>query len=598
MTIMMSLSDVHGERVDERDPGLNAGFDLDCGADLDEREETRHRRKTVVEAVHRDDHDLPKVTLETATPTPLAQFVAREDNNEEEDIDSEEDEMDEGVEEETAMTQEEKTEMYEAVKSGDIDWLEDCLDKPNSDINMIWYKENLLMAAIRNGQQEMAEFLLDNGVDHTFTATVVGLRLTPKGKMLDRYELSCRQMAYDRNMLGIVEIIDIMQGQLFSFIQPTQRTPRYRRPKPPTPSDSEDSGSDGADISSNASISVDEDVDSNIGRRKHKKMKKKKEAKQGSTVKMDGKDSVDLTPHAMGPDGDSVNITSIKCDAEKAEPVKDSIKTELQSDSVQVSIKTMFQSGRKKVKDPFEYFNGLEPGKGLSQDTDSVTSKCRSQPDAHKTQTRQKPRPGSSTESAARLSVVRHLYRRFPSSHRSSLSQEEPLRWRKVSTVGSYIRESRNWHAERFPAVESTDIIEIKPSRPSSAQSQSAFSSRPSSAQSQSALSSVQSSCFLPKSILIKSRTSSLTSEKNLTFAREVPEIQDIATGSARCLEPVTVFKRKLEPNFVNSYRALDFCNIPHLKAHQTSVASSLMPGSRSNKIVNELSTEKQQIHS
>ena len=40
-------------------------------------------------------------------------------------------------------------------------------------LNVLQFGENLLMAAIRANQQEMAEFLLDNGVDPNFEATLV-----------------------------------------------------------------------------------------------------------------------------------------------------------------------------------------------------------------------------------------------------------------------------------------------------------------------------------------------------------------------------------------------------------------------------------------
>ncbi|GFS24751.1 hypothetical protein ElyMa_005165400, partial [Elysia marginata] len=68
--------------------------------------------------------------------------------------------------------------MHECVKSGDIDSLEDCLDLPGADMNMTWFRENLLMTAIRYDQKEMAEFLLDNGVDHTYSTSIVVGQLT------------------------------------------------------------------------------------------------------------------------------------------------------------------------------------------------------------------------------------------------------------------------------------------------------------------------------------------------------------------------------------------------------------------------------------
>lgn len=256
---------------------------------------------------------LPTLTVQAATPLPNPQTPDinnnhNEDNNnnllkspradvvKEEDEEDAEDMSDEDVEEEDVeeeeeepeMTAEEKKDMHECVKSGDIDSLEDCLDLPGADINMTWFRENLLMTALRYNQKEMAEFLLDNGVDHTYSTSIVGMRETSKGKVLERYQLTCRQMAYDKEMFDIVDLIDSLQGQLFPFIRLPERTPRFRRPRPPTPSESQsgsDDSSEGADVSSEGEI-VEGEKDK---RSQHQHKKKKRKKKVGQSGCVDGK---------------------------------------------------------------------------------------------------------------------------------------------------------------------------------------------------------------------------------------------------------------------------------------------------------------------
>ncbi|XP_050413417.1 uncharacterized protein LOC126827889 [Patella vulgata] len=152
----------------------------------------------------------------------------REGSDDDDDDDDDEDEVDD------EMTLEEKQSMYTAVKLGDIDRLEELLEKPNGDIKMIMYNENLIMTAIRNDQEEMAEFLLDNGADPNYTLLLIG---NPEAGLasIEKYEYTCRQMAYDHGMYNIVEIIDVMNNDLFPGVKPRHRTPRYRREKPPTP---------------------------------------------------------------------------------------------------------------------------------------------------------------------------------------------------------------------------------------------------------------------------------------------------------------------------------------------------------------------------
>ncbi|ESP04560.1 hypothetical protein LOTGIDRAFT_170654 [Lottia gigantea] len=143
-------------------------------------------------------------------------------------------EEDDDDEEDNEMTLDEKKAMYNAVKVGDIDILEELLERQNADIKMLWYSENLLMASIRFEQDEMAEFLLDNGVDQNHSKLLI--RNPENGvSNTEQYTYTCRQMAYDHELFDIVEIIDVMNNQLFPGVKPRRRVPRYRREKPPTP---------------------------------------------------------------------------------------------------------------------------------------------------------------------------------------------------------------------------------------------------------------------------------------------------------------------------------------------------------------------------
>ncbi|XP_061195411.1 uncharacterized protein LOC133203656 [Saccostrea echinata] len=139
-------------------------------------------------------------------------------------------------EEDTEMTHEEKEDMYNAVRNGEYLLFQDLLDKKNADINMLWYRENLLMVAMRAQQMEMVEFLIDNGIDYNYETTLLDLKDREKtGKRLFQYKLSCRQMAYELDLLNVVEMIDVKNNQIHKYYKITPRVPRMRRPPAPTP---------------------------------------------------------------------------------------------------------------------------------------------------------------------------------------------------------------------------------------------------------------------------------------------------------------------------------------------------------------------------
>lgn len=152
--------------------------------------------------------------------------------NEEVETENKEEEEDENTE----MTEEEKEDMYNAVRNGEYKLLQDLLDKKNADINMLWYRENLLMVAMRAQQMEMVEFLIDNGVDYNYETTLIDLKDREKtGKRLLQYTRTCRQMAYDLGLLNVVEMIDVKNNQIHKYYKITPRYPRMRRPPAPTP---------------------------------------------------------------------------------------------------------------------------------------------------------------------------------------------------------------------------------------------------------------------------------------------------------------------------------------------------------------------------
>ena len=121
------------------------------------------------------------------------------------------------------------------------------------------------------------------------------MRETAKGKALERYQLTCRQMAYDKEMFNIVDLIDSLQGQLFPFIRLPERMPRFRRPRPPTPSESEtgsDESSEGADVSSEGEKEEDESKEARSEdreRKQHRTKKRKKKKKEEGAEDVDGK---------------------------------------------------------------------------------------------------------------------------------------------------------------------------------------------------------------------------------------------------------------------------------------------------------------------
>ncbi|CAH1782890.1 unnamed protein product [Owenia fusiformis] len=130
------------------------------------------------------------------------------------------------TDEEIAAVQEE---LYQAVKLSQKRVIEELLEHPcEPDINWKYYGENLLMLAIREKNEKMALFLIDNGinVNHAADRLMKDLTELESSKRFKVFKYSCRQMAYDRGMTKLVDVIDYQNRELFPFIT----HPRYREP--------------------------------------------------------------------------------------------------------------------------------------------------------------------------------------------------------------------------------------------------------------------------------------------------------------------------------------------------------------------------------
>ncbi|CAF0896114.1 unnamed protein product [Brachionus calyciflorus] len=96
----------------------------------------------------------------------------------------------------------------ELINIGDISKLDDLLSLPNIDINMTWYSENILMYAIRNRNENIAEFLIQKGIDFNYETKL--MEFDEKRHKITYKGYSCRQMAYDYELFKIVDLIDIL----------------------------------------------------------------------------------------------------------------------------------------------------------------------------------------------------------------------------------------------------------------------------------------------------------------------------------------------------------------------------------------------------
>ncbi|XP_059157924.1 uncharacterized protein LOC131942208 [Physella acuta] len=494
---------------------------------------------------------------------------------------------DDVTEEETEMSREEKREMYQAVRCGDIDLLEDCLDRPNSDLNMTWFQENLLMAAIRHHQREMAEFLLDNGINHDYTTTIVNLRETSAGKVLDQYELTSRQMAYDRGMAEVVELIDRLQGHVFPFVRPSPRTPRYRRPRPPTPSLSETS-SQGADVSSGSDDSL---AGGSVAGGRRKLRRKKKQsldmakpfdtqnldiAKPFDTQNLDmakpfDTHSIDMARRTIRSNSSTRRTLDVKAMEEKTMPAGQAKSPQRKNCSVFLAPQNNLLA-RKKCTSVLQprphtaHTSVLQPQTAhtsVLQPRPQTAHTSVLQPQTAHTSVLQ-PRPQTAHTSVLQPQTAHTSVLQPQTAHTSVVQQrsETAKLWtqnwhlkrqtqtvgcRKVTAPGSYRRECAFWHrspaqsAFNTPRVRSPDDVNDQSSRPS--RNVTDQHARPK-------YDVTSQAAPLPIRGILKSPTQP-------RLAADVPARSN--KKSTLYHSYLTTTKRKLDPTFSSFYRALDF---------------------------------------
>ncbi|GFR96063.1 hypothetical protein ElyMa_000958700, partial [Elysia marginata] len=531
------------------------------------------------------------------------------------------------------------------------------------------FRENLLMTAIRYDQKEMAEFLLDNGVDHTYSTSIVGMRETARGKVLERYQLTCRQMAYDKGMYDTVDLIDSLQGQLFPFIRLPERMPRFRRPRPPTPSELESGSghsSEGADISSEGEMAAEDNAGKdNYEKQQTKKKRKKKNSGNGS---VDGK--------LIGPEGSGIDEedgdgdrgktpgagSAVDVDSGHHSLASSKLKMALLREHDRLMEKEEKEEEEQQKKERSEESSSnqrqkLRKARGSAssaaqENVGSVISRTQNEGksetlkegegsgDEERDGTRDEGYGGSasfhsglpgqqshqimspdpvrpwdkapknrirSTKSA--LTVRKSLHQRFgrrilsgssmplhhsESGYSSSLPlkfemaprediSNSPLHWKKVSTVGSYARESRQWHQAQTNESQDTlclpasvQISEFKlgsppaqdiPHRSSTASKAAVLPKSITKSSSATANAGATSSGFGRLSTSSSSSSTSLSAGASAANTLETsscvshPHYRPGSTPVAGYMRATrsTANKCRLTPRFASSYGALDF---------------------------------------
>ncbi|KAK6177400.1 hypothetical protein SNE40_015508 [Patella caerulea] len=486
--------------------------------------------------------------------------------------DGDEDDDDDEVDDE--MTLEEKQSMYTAVKLGDIERLEELLEKPNGDIKMILYNENLIMTAIRNDQEEMAEFLLDNGADRNHTLLLIG---NPDAGLasMEKYEYTCRQMAYDHGMYNIVEIIDVMNNDLFPGVKPRHRTPRYRREKPPTPHLPTPDVSDFREQDSDSSAKLEKnDKVNNMNKvdkikRKTKKLMKRVSADLISMLDdSDDSDAVDSKSqkswrtHSSGAKNHRRRrrVHSSSEDVNKSKPTKSASNYSVRSmdrDSGVFSVepeKSLIQRSassistsqntersvpktpQKNIKDSKS--SAKKPNlpsikeTGLHQDKDTKFQNQQEKADAvkptFKLNRRFRPKLYHGKHRVARASKPMYPFQ-YVTDHsrcltRGAYPESNPKDWKKVHILGSYCYERDRWSA-----VKSADQADynINPEHCNNS-AKKLYSSRSSGQQ--------------------------CTDANDVIYERK---------SDKYVFKEISLSKRKLNPSFRRAYTSLDFVTIP-----------------------------------
>ncbi|XP_046372234.2 uncharacterized protein LOC124146143 [Haliotis rufescens] len=442
---------------------------LEEETDEEKEKKLSSREKTQVKVDDAEVEFIPSVNYIDDKKIPGVEELEKDEGEEEEKVEDFE-------EEDPCMTAEEKQAMYNAASIGDIDLLEDCLDKRYSDINMIWYHENLLVAALKSKQEEMAEFLIDNGVNYNYKTSLINIK-DERSRAIEWYTCSCRQLAFDKGMHDIVELIDYLNGDLFSFIKPKERIPRYRRPKPPTPEPSTGGESEN-DASSEASKDRSEDEDETRPRRKKKK--KRKDSKEEDGDKKDetdigeeqeteksNKSERDVSDNFDADSGHHSSDSVADTDKAEAEREDEGRKTQ-QSDSFRRSrtSSSRFRTGSSRCTSSILTLDARSPSPPrfrsetfmkrfmcISAASDEGYGSLSSKSSPTSAESKQK-RPRVAIITLPPRGTKSSLMLRRASLHRKAEAEQEaeqPLLQRKVRIPGSYGAESRLWYQTSVP---------------------------------------------------------------------------------------------------------------------------------------------------
>ncbi|CAF3797450.1 unnamed protein product [Rotaria magnacalcarata] len=104
---------------------------------------------------------------------------------------------------------------FKATHEGSIERLEELFDAISvADPNMTYFTESLLMAAIRAKRYKVAEYLIDQlGVNVNHTSDLFEFRINSQIPIREQI-ISCRDLAYSRGMMDLVDLIDITSDEV------------------------------------------------------------------------------------------------------------------------------------------------------------------------------------------------------------------------------------------------------------------------------------------------------------------------------------------------------------------------------------------------
>lgn len=421
-------------------------------------------------------------------------------------------------------------------------------------------------------------------------------------------------MAYDQGLLDIVELIDILQGNVFSFIRPPARTPRQRRIKPSSSSEGSDDGSND-DENDTSSSGSDSDSDGSLKSSRsseEKKQKKKKEKKKTKTSSNECESA--LNENRTGYEAEHENTDDVSnsrkkkmkkrnknaddnADSDKDEDGSDKTR-EMQSRNDGRLGSTSFRSEQvrtfalkvHKIASqtetihateslcPKETIRSKDGGLFPSQEKDfhrflnennknsavavgdsdipvkgerNVFSRNTVSSISPDVEPRTLPKADYRIRSSkSALANKVNSYKRKSFRDHQADIQNQPLTWRKVAGVGSYTKESRHWHRDTSRGFNS--YVQANEIKP---------------ATSLSSTSELPVASSLHTEPLLKHITPSTLSTSGLDNSkayfpndkRVVATQTDKPVPHYRQPALCKVTKRKLSPRFLNSYTVLDF---------------------------------------